>query len=102
MARDLGEIREHLENEAQRISQQYGGTAVAIIVAGSAAADIPACVTQFANLGEGREGRMRDQLGILQAAIQIESVNHLVGPRIAQFEQRIASIEGALGKGEGT
>jgi len=97
MARDVGEIRAELREEAERISERYGGAPVAIIVAGSRAAGVPACVTEFANLGEGREGRMRDQLGILQAAIQIESKRHLVDKQLNTLAQRVAAIEG---KGE--
>lgn len=79
MDRDVAEIKAELKEEAKRISGRYGDAPVAIVIAGSKDAGIRACVTEFANLGEGREGRMRDQLGILQAAIQIESINHLLG-----------------------
>lgn len=79
VANRIRQIEAELRQDADGISERYGGAPVAIIVAGSQKANVPRCVTVFSNLGEGREGRMRDQLGILQAAIQIEAHKHLRG-----------------------
>ena len=74
---DVENIRKQLEEHAKKISQEQGGPPVVVIIAGSANAGVPACITAWANLGQGREGRLRDLLGILQTAIQIESLKHL-------------------------
>ena len=71
------DLRKKLQQEAERISNENGGAPVVVIVAGSKDAGVGACTTAWANLGEGREGRMRDLLGILEAAKQIESHRHL-------------------------
>lgn len=71
------DLRKKLQQEAERISNENGGAPVVVIVAGSKDAGVGACTTAWANLGEGREGRMRDLLGILEAAKQIEAHRHL-------------------------
>jgi len=70
-------MQTELNNKAREISKEYNDAPTIVIVAGSVAAGVPACITGRANLGEGREGRMRDLLGILEAAKQIESLRHL-------------------------
>lgn len=65
------EIEIALKAEAERISQQYNGAPVVILVAGSTEAGVPRVMTA-SNL----KGRLRDLLGILQTAIQIESWKH--------------------------
>jgi len=79
-------IRRGLREDAEQISRRYGGAPVSIIVAGSAHAQVPGCITVFANVGEGREGRLRDQLGILQTAIQIVSLEHFQPRKAARQE----------------
>ena len=71
------DLRRKLQQEAERISSENNGSPVVVIVAGSKDAEVEACTTAWANLGEGREGRMRDLLGILEAAKQIEAHRHL-------------------------
>jgi len=71
------DLHKKLQQEAERISNENGGAPVVVIVAGSKDAGVSACTTAWANLGEGREGRMRGLLGILGAAKQIEAHKHL-------------------------
>jgi hypothetical protein len=68
-------IRE-LNKKAKEISEEFNGAPVVVIIAGSKNSGIPKTITGWANLGEGREGRLRDLLGILEASKQIESLNH--------------------------
>jgi hypothetical protein len=70
------QLERELDKEAQRISEKYKGAPVAIVLAGSQAAEVPRCITGFSHLGEGREGRFRDLIGILQTSIQIETLRH--------------------------
>lgn len=87
------EIRQELDQYAAEISEQYDGAPVVVAVAGSKSAGIPATTIGAANLTGVRETRMRDRLGILQAAIQIEALRHLL-PQIldALFKQRDIKI----------
>lgn len=62
-----------LRNEAQRISDRLNGAPVVIIVAGDKDADITRTLTASASRATLR---LRDLLGILQAAIQTESWKH--------------------------
>ena len=71
------QMQVQLNKKAMEISEEFGSAPTIIIVAGSRDAGIPACTTGRANLGEGSDGRMRDLLGILEAAKQIESHRHL-------------------------
>ena len=96
--REVAEIKQDLRQEAERISQEYDGAPVVIIVAGSAEAGVPACTTAFANLSKGRKGRLRDLLGILQTAMQIETLNHFrVLSRINEQDERIKEIAHHIG-----
>ena len=70
-------IQTELNKKAHEISKEYDDAPTLIIVAGTPDAKVTACTTGRANLGEGREGRMRDLLGILEAAKQIEAHIHL-------------------------
>jgi hypothetical protein len=68
-------IKDEITEDAKNISKRYDGAPVVIIVAGSKKADVGACIT-------GRwipdsEDRLRDRIGIMQTAIQIESFGHL-------------------------
>lgn len=74
---DPAQMQADLNKKAEEISEEFNGAPTVVIVAGSKDARIPICTTGRANLGEGREGRMRDLLGILEAAKQIESYRHL-------------------------
>ena len=91
-------IKAELHRDAQAISERYNGAPLVIVVAGSESAKVPATITAFSNLGEGREGRMRDQLGILQASIQIEALDHILGSHLNQYDIRIRKIAEAVKK----
>jgi len=69
-------IRE-LNKKAKEISKEFNSAPVIIIVAGSKNAGITKTTTGWANLVEGKEGRLRNLLGILEASKQIESLKHL-------------------------
>lgn len=71
-------IQSLLNKKAKEISKEFKGAPVVVIVAGSKKAGILKSTTGRANLGEGREDRLRDLLGILEASKQIESLNHLL------------------------
>lgn len=75
------DLRRKLQQEAERISSENNDSPVVVIIAGSKDAEVGACTAAWANLGEDREGRMRDLLGILEAAKQIEAHRHLNRPR---------------------
>ncbi|MCP5179525.1 MAG: hypothetical protein H6993_17660 [Pseudomonadales bacterium] len=62
-----------LRQEAERLSQGLGGAPVVIVVGGDKATDVPRTITVT---GSASPLRLRDLLGILQAAIQTESWKH--------------------------
>jgi hypothetical protein len=69
------DIEKQLLQEAERISEAHKGAPVVIIVGGSTEAEIPRCM--LASTLRPAEGyRLRDLLGILQTAIQIETQKH--------------------------
>ncbi len=68
------EIEKKLKEEAKRISAEYGGAPVVVLIAGSEEANIPRVMT--GSYIKGKDVRLRDLLGILQTAIQIESWKH--------------------------
>lgn len=68
------EIEKKLKIEANKISEQFGGASVAIILAGDTEANVPRTMT--ASSIKGKDIRLRDLLGILQSSIQIESWKH--------------------------
>lgn len=68
------EIERQLRLEAQRISGAYRGAPVVIIVAGDADAGVPRTMT--ASTLHSERDRLRDLLGILQTASQIETLKH--------------------------
>jgi hypothetical protein len=75
------DIQTTLNEKASELSEKvFNNAPVVIIVAGSQRAEIPACMTGRANLGEGREERLRDLLGILETAKQIETRKHFTRP----------------------
>jgi hypothetical protein len=65
------EIEKKLKGEAERISAEYEGAPVVIIVGGSETKDIPHTMT--GSFIDGGRGRLRDFLGLLQASMQIVS-----------------------------
>lgn len=71
------EMQRRLEEKSAELSEEFNGAPVVIVVAGSEASGVRGCKIAWANLGEGSEGRMRDVLGILEAAKQIHAYNHL-------------------------
>lgn len=68
------DIEKRLKSEATRLSTEVGGASIVIIAAGSSDANIPRTMT--ASSIKGKDVRLRDLLGILQTAIQIESWKH--------------------------
>ena len=68
------DIEKRLKPEAQKLSSELGGASVVIVVAGSREASIPRTMT--ASSIKGEDVRLRDLIGILQTAIQIESLKH--------------------------
>lgn len=68
------ELEKKLKVEATKISEQFGGVPVAIVVGGDTEANIPRTMT--ASSIKGKDVRLRDLLGILQTSIQIESWKH--------------------------
>lgn len=73
---DSMQLERELDEIARRISEKYQGAPVAIVLAGSKNAKVPRCVTGFSHIGQGREGRLRDLIEILQTSIQIETLRH--------------------------
>ena len=65
------DIEKELKAEAIRISEQYNGAPVVIVMGVSDSADIPRVMT-----ASSIQGRLRDLLGVLQASIQVESWKH--------------------------
>lgn len=66
-------IELELKSEAERLSARFSGAPVVIVLAGDKSADIPRTITTSAAT---TPLRLRDLLGILQAAIQTESWKH--------------------------
>ncbi len=66
-------IEDELRREAERLSRKYKGAPVVIIVAGHGGLTVPRSMLG-SSLHEGH--RLRDLLGILEAAKQIESLKH--------------------------
>ena len=72
----LQEIKVELTAKAREVSGTLNGAPVVIVVGGSTTHDVPATAAGWANLVEGREGRFRDVVGLLQSAVEIESFIH--------------------------
>lgn len=68
------DIEKRLKTVAQKLSSELRGASVVIVVAGSKEASIPRTMT--ASRIKGEDVRLRDLIGILQTAIQIESLKH--------------------------
>jgi hypothetical protein len=71
---EIHEIEKKLRQDAQKISKRHGGAPVVIILGAyrEADTDIRRCMTASTLQGY----RLRDLLGILQTAIQIETLKH--------------------------
>jgi hypothetical protein len=65
-----------LHAAAAEVSKELGGAPVVVVAGGSTEHGVDATLAGWSNLVEGREGRFRDVLGILESAIQIESFLH--------------------------
>jgi hypothetical protein len=76
--------KETLHMTAARLSEELGGAPVVVVVGGSSAHGIEATLAGWANLADGREGRFRDVVGILQSAVQIESFLHYMEDDVFQ------------------
>ncbi|MFX1534099.1 MAG: hypothetical protein ACFFDI_07690 [Promethearchaeota archaeon] len=68
------QIKKEIFEEAKKLSDKYDGAPVVIIVAGSKEARVLQCLTGWAF--PDKETRLRDIVGVLQTAIQIESLRH--------------------------
>ena len=76
-----------LWDDAERLSKKYGGAPVVIIVAGDASADVGRCMLS-SMLHAG--ARLRDLLGLLETAKQIESLKHF---RMGAFGTKMQETE---------
>lgn len=76
--------KEALHTAAARVSEELGGAPVVVVVGGSSAHGLEATLAGWANLADGREGRFRDVVGILQSAVQIESFLHYMEDDVFQ------------------
>ena len=95
------DIERQLRRAAGRISMEYGGAPVVVIVAGSDEARVPRCMVGSTLHREG--DRLRDLLGILQTAIQIEARKHFreppeAGERTDEVAQAREAIRRRFGK----
>lgn len=72
-------IEIELRRRAEQISETYRGAHVIVMVAGSAQANVPRCMIGSTLRQEGY--RLRDLLGVLQTAIQIETLRHFFRSR---------------------
>jgi hypothetical protein len=71
------DIEKKLKPEAVRISKEIAGGAPIVIIVGGGGDDLKIPRTMIASsFGAEQKGRLRDILGILQAAIQYESWKH--------------------------
>jgi hypothetical protein len=70
---EIHPVEKSLQSQAQKISRQFHGAPVVIIVAGSRKAEIPRCMLG-STLHAGT--RLRDLVGILETVKQIETLKH--------------------------
>ena len=68
------ERERELEEEARKISDRYGAPVV-IVMGDNAEGNVPRVMTAFAGQ---EELSLRDVLGLLETAIQYESIRHFV------------------------
>jgi hypothetical protein len=95
------DMERQLCRTAGRISTEYRGAPVVVIVGGSDEANVPRCMVGSTLHQEG--DRLRDLLGILQTAIQIETLKHFREPQEAREStdaaaQAIEAIRRRFGK----
>jgi len=67
------QIKKETQDLANTLCEKYGAPVV-IVIAGSKEAQVPQCLTVWKFPGE--KTRLRDIVGVLQTAIQIESLRH--------------------------
>ena len=60
-------------HKAAEVSAELGGAPVVVVAGGASDCGLEATLAGWANFAQGRAGRFRDVLGILESAIQIES-----------------------------
>ena len=82
-------LEKELRKDAERVSKKYGGAPVIVILAGSAEADVSR--TMIASTLHQPGDRLRDLLGILQTAIQIETLKHFQPPKAKDESARRAA-----------
>jgi hypothetical protein len=84
---EILDIEFDLWEDAERLSKKYGGAPVVIIVAGDASADVGRCMLG-STLHDG--ARLRDLLGILETAKQIEGLKHF---EMGAFRRKMQETE---------
>ena len=86
---EIHDIEFELWDEAERISEKYNGAPVVIILGGDESAQVKRNMVS-SNLHSGK--RLRDLLGLLESAKQIESLKHFkvgdFGLRMNETEER--------------
>jgi len=81
---------------AQEISTAYKDAPVIIIIGGSTEAGVPRCMT--ASSLQGKEDRLRDFIGILQTAQQIETLKHFGYFKKSKFTLIKMKLRNYIGK----
>lgn len=88
------QIKKEIFEEAKKLSNKYDGAPVVIVVAGSKEARVLQCLTGWAF--PDKETRLRDIVGVLQTAIQIESLAHFnyfaVKANVIQLERTLKRL----------
>jgi hypothetical protein len=83
---EIHDIEFDLWDDAERLSKKYGG-ALVVIISGDASADVGRCMFS-STLHAG--ARLRDLLGLLETAKQIESLKHF---RMGAFGKKMQETE---------
>ena len=87
------QVKTEIQDLANTLCDKYGAPVV-IVVAGSGEAQVPQCLTVWKFPGE--ETRLRDIVGVLQTAIQIESLAHIdyfeVKGKVVEHEQLLKRL----------
>ena len=79
---ERNEVEKRLRGEAERISGEYQGAPVVIVVGGSGKAGLGR--TMIGSSLHNQGNRLRDLLGLLEVAAQIESRKHFTRKRYTQ------------------
>jgi hypothetical protein len=86
---EIHDIEFELWDEAERLSEKYRGAPVVIIIGGHAPAGVGRCMLSSTL---HNASRLRDLLGILETAKQIETLKHFqvgaFGKKMAKTEER--------------